>query len=151
MDSEGLLLLTNDGGLIHRLTDPRFNHPKTYQVQVEGIISQDALDRLCQGVPIQGSFTKISQVKAILEPALPERAKPITPHGPTCWIEMTLYEGKKRQIRHMTAAVGFPTLRIVRIAVGPVRLGDLQPGQSQPLSRSEIEALLDLANPSSQK
>ncbi len=144
MNSEGLILLTNDGSLIHRLTDPRFNHPKTYLVQVEGLIHQAALEQLSKGVFVQDFFTKNSQVKTISTPEVAERSKPVTPHGPTSWIEITLYEGKKRQIRHMTAAVGFPTLRIIRIAVGPILLGDLGPGQYLPLSQPEIKALKDM-------
>lgn len=128
-DSEGLLLLTDDGGLIKRLTDPRHHLPKTYWVQVEGVITPAALEQLSRGVTIQGWQTLPCTAKAILEPDLPPRRKPITPHAPPSWIELTLTEGKKRQIRHMTAAVGFPTLRLVRVAIGDLKLGNLQPGE----------------------
>ncbi len=141
MDSEGLLLLTNDGELAHKLTDPRFNHPKTYLVQVEGEPTTEALAALERGVEVKGRKTRRSQVMVVLEPDLPPRAKPVTPHGPTSWLRIVLREGKKRQIRHMTAAVGLPTLRLVRIAIGPVALGDLQPGEWRSLSQEEISAL----------
>jgi 23S rRNA pseudouridine2457 synthase len=144
MDSEGLLLLTNDGSLAHQLTDPRFNHPKTYLVQVEGIPTPEALARLEQGVEVKGRQTLRSQVMAVPEPDLPARSKPITPHGPTAWLRIVLREGKKRQIRHMTAAVGLPTLRLVRVAVGPVTLNELQPGQWRYLSPAEVKALKNL-------
>lgn len=140
-DSEGLLLLTDDGELIHRLTDPRHHQPKTYWVQVEGQITSDALVQLQHGVTIQGFQTRRCQAAVIPEPELPPRRKPITPHAPPSWVRLTLREGKKRQIRHMTAAVGFPTLRLVRIAIGPVGLGDLQPGEWRDLSAAEIAAL----------
>lgn len=141
MDSEGLLLLTNDGDLAHRLTDPRFNHPKTYLVQVEGIPSPDALAKLAGGVEVKKQVTRRSQVMVVPEPDLPPRGKPVTPHGPTSWLRMVLREGKKRQIRHMTAAVGLPTLRLVRVAIGPVTINDLQPGEWRYLNPAEILAL----------
>jgi 23S rRNA pseudouridine2457 synthase len=141
MDSEGLLLLTNDGTLAHRLTDPRFNHPKTYLVQVEGIPTPEALAKLESGVEVKGQKTRRSQVMVVPEPDLPAREKPVTPHGPTTWLRIVLREGKKRQIRHMTAAVGLPTLRLVRIAIGPVAVGDLQPGKWRYLKPTEIDDL----------
>ncbi|HEX9017685.1 MAG TPA: pseudouridine synthase [Anaerolineaceae bacterium] len=141
MDSEGLLLLTSDGALAHRLTDPRFNHPKTYLVQVEGVPTPEALARLESGVDVKGYRTRHSQVMVVPEPDLPPRSKPVTPHGPVTWLRMVLREGKKRQIRHMTAAVGLPTLRLVRIAIGPVSLGELQPGEWRSLSAAEASAL----------
>ena len=137
-DSEGLLLLTDDGELVKRLTDPRQHLPKTYWAQVEGLITPQALERLSEGVTIQGWRTRPCTAKAIPEPALPPRRKPITPHAPTSWIELTLIEGKKRQIRHMAAAVGFPTLRLVRVAIGPLRLGELKPGQWRWVTESEL-------------
>ena len=140
-DSEGMLLLTDDGGLAHRLTDPRFNHPKTYLVQVEGTVTPQALASLAAGVEVKGQRTRKAQVLEIPAPTLPERAKPVTPHGPTAWLRIVLREGKKRQIRHMTAAVGLPTLRIVRIAIGPIALGDLQPGEWRLLTPDEVRIL----------
>jgi 23S rRNA pseudouridine2457 synthase len=140
-DSEGLLLLTDDGALIKRLTDPAHHLPKTYWVQVEGLITPEALDQLSRGVTIQGWQTLPSTARLIPEPDLPPRDKPITPHKPPCWIELTLTEGKKRQIRHMTASVGFPTLRLVRFAIGPLKLGSLQPGEWRWLKEDELAAL----------
>lgn len=141
-DSEGLLILTNDGQLIHRLTDPRYKLPKTYYVQVEGIPTEAALDQLRRGVVVKGYRSLPCQARQLKEaPALPPREKPITAHGPTAWLEIVLREGKKRQVRHMTAAVGLPTLRLVRVAVGPITLAGLAPGQWRDLSEAEREAL----------
>lgn len=141
-DSEGLLLLTDDGELIHRLTDPEHHLPKTYLVQVEGTVTPGALAELERGVEIQGWRTRRCTVVPLDgEPDLPPRAKPITPHGPTAWLHLTLTEGKKRQIRHMTAAVGLPTLRLVRIAIGPLSLGGLLPGEWRELSAGEVVLL----------
>lgn len=146
MDSEGLLLLTDDGGLAHRLTDPRYNHTKTYLVQVEGTPTPVAIGMLEAGVEIKGVRTRRAQVVVIPEPNVPERPKPITPHGPTAWLRIVLREGKKRQIRHMTAAVGLPTLRIFRVAVGPIGVGDLQPGEWRHLTETEVGMLKALAS-----
>ncbi len=140
-DSEGLLLLTNNGVLIQRLTDPDFHLPKTYWVQVEGQINEEALQRLRQGVVIQGEQTRRCQARSIPEPDLPPRSKPVTPHQTPSWIELVLQEGRKRQIRHMTAAVGFPTLRLVRAAIGPVGIGSLRPGEWRYLTAEEISLL----------
>lgn len=141
LDSEGLLLLTDDGELIHKLTDPLHHIPKTYLVQVEGLVSADAVRRLEQGVTIQGYQTRPCRVTPSPEPQLPPRAKPITPHGPTAWLRFEISEGKKRQIRHMTAAVGLPTLRIVRVAIGPLQLAELAPGQWREMTPSEEKLL----------
>ncbi len=142
LDSEGLLLLTNDGRLAHKLTDPSFEHTKTYWVQVEGEATEAALDTLRRGVEIKGGYlTRPCQASVIPEPVLPPRSKPITPHGATAWLEIMLTEGKKRQIRHMTAAVGLPTLRLVRAAIGPLRLENLQPGEWRFLTLAEIRMI----------
>lgn len=141
LDSEGLLFLSNDGPLMHALTDPRFEHTKTYFVQVEGLVGADIVARLESGVEVKGEMTRRCQVMLIPEPDLPARPKPVTPHGPTCWLRIVLREGKKRQIRHMTAAVGFPTLRIFRVAIGPIGIGDLQVGEWRELSASEVALL----------
>ncbi len=140
-DSEGLLLLSNDGELIHRLTDPRYHLPKIYYAQVEGEVTPAALEALRHGVEIKDYRTRPAKVKEIPEPELPARSKPITPHAPTHWLQIEISEGKKRQVRHMTAAVGLPTLRLVRVAVGSIRLGDLQPGQWRDLTRKEALSL----------
>lgn len=143
-DSEGLLLLTDDGTLSHRLTDPRYDHPKTYWAQVEGIPTDAALEALRQGVVIQSERTRPAQARRLDgEPDLPERSKPIRYRAaiPTSWIELVLTEGRNRQVRRMTAAVGFPTLRLVRVAVGPIDLAGLSPGQWRSLTAAEIGAL----------
>ncbi len=147
-DSEGLLLLTDDGPLAHRLTDPRYEHPKTYLVQVERIPDEQALSRLRQGVEIQGVMTRPAEVRLLdVEPDLPERPVPVRfrKNVPTAWLEIRLREGRNRQIRRMTAAVGYPTLRIYRMALGPVSLGDLPPGQWRELGTDEVAALKTLA------
>lgn len=144
MDSEGLLLLTDDGEMAHRLTDPKYNHPKTYLVQVEGLPTPEILAKLESGVEVKGQMTRRCQVLLIDPPELPARARPVTPHGATAWLRIVLREGKKRQIRHMTAAVGLPTLRIVRVAVGNIGLNDLQPGEWRFLSPGEVLSLKQL-------
>ena len=130
-DSEGLLLLTDDGRLQHQLTDPRHKLPKTYWAQVEGAPTDAALASLRDGVLLDGKPTHPAKVRALPEPALWPRDPPIRFRKaiPTAWIEIILTEGRNRQVRRMTAAVGFPTLRLVRIAVGPYTLGDLAPGK----------------------
>ncbi|MCA1685220.1 MAG: pseudouridine synthase [Planctomycetia bacterium] len=145
-ESEGLLLLTDDGGLAHRLTDPRFEHPKTYLVQVERVPDPAALDALRKGVLLSDGPTRPAEVARLEEPPdLPERAVPIRfrKNVPTAWIRLVIREGRNRQVRRMTAAVGHPTLRLVRVAVGPVRLGDLAPGAWRDLTPEESEALPD--------
>lgn len=138
-DSEGLLLLTNDGLLVRRLTDPRHHIEKTYWVMVEGEPTTDKLERLARGVQLKGYRSLPAKVRLIPDPDLPPRPKPVTPHGPTSWLEVRLREGKKRQIRHMTAAVGLFTLRLVRVAIGRVELGSLAPGEWRDLTRRELK------------
>ncbi|HVN16768.1 MAG TPA: pseudouridine synthase [Anaerolineales bacterium] len=140
-DSEGLLLLTDDGALIKHLTDPDHHLEKTYLVLIEGSPTQDALTRLERGIQLKDYSTRPAQVHIIPDPNLPPRLKLVTPHGPTVWLEIKLREGKKRQIRHMTAAVGLFTLRLVRVAIGPIQLGDLQPGQWRKLTNAELNSL----------
>ena len=142
-DSEGLLVLTDDGGLAHRLTDPRFGHPRTYWAQVEGNPDDQARTRLETGVVIQGVRTRPARVTALAEPTLPERSVPIRfrKSVPTSWLEITLTEGRNRQVRRMTAAVGHPTLRLVRVAIGRYRWSDLEPGQWRDLTSTELELL----------
>lgn len=137
-DSEGLLILSDDGALIHCLTDPRYKLPKTYYAQVEGSPTPAALAALRAGVVIQGFETQPCEADVLAEePRLPPRDKPITPHGSTAWLEIVLREGKKRQVRHMTAYVGLPTLRLVRVAIGSVTLAGLLPGRWRELTETE--------------
>jgi 23S rRNA pseudouridine2457 synthase len=146
-DSEGLLLLTSDGKLQHRLSDPRFAHPRTYWVQVERIPDETALEQLRQGVVIQRYRTRPAKVRLLPEePSLPERSPPIRfrKSVPTTWIEMTLTEGRNRQVRRMTAAVGFPTLRLVRVAIAHLRLQGLSPGEWRELTAAEMEQIREL-------
>ncbi len=143
-DSEGLLLLTDDGGLAHRLTDPRYEHPRTYLVQVERVPDDEAMERLRRGVVLRDGPTRPAEVERLPDPPdLPERPVPIRfrKSVPTAWLKLALREGRNRQVRRMTAAVGHPTLRLVRVAIGPVTLGDLAPGQWRELSGPERRAL----------
>jgi len=143
-DSEGLVLLTNDGALQHRLTDPRFGHPRTYWVQVEGTIDSQALEQLAQGVIFGGKKTLPCQAKAIPEPNVPPRHPPVRFRKsiPTSWLTLTLREGRNRQVRHMTATVGFPTLRLIRAAIGKLTLAGLAPGEWRKLSTLELKGLI---------
>ncbi|MCM0593546.1 MAG: rRNA large subunit pseudouridine synthase E [Gloeotrichia echinulata IR180] len=146
-DSEGLMLLTNNGKLQHRLSDPRFGHKRTYWVQVERIPDEDAIKKLQIGVQIQDYCTRPAQVRLLsAEPALPERNPPIRfrKNVPTAWLEMTLTEGKNRQVRRMTASVGFPTLRLVRVSIAHLKLDDLQLGEWRDLTPSEVKLLHNL-------
>lgn len=130
-DSEGLLLLTDDGQLQHRLSDPRHKLPKTYWVQIDGEPDDTALERLQHGVSLDGENTLPANVQRIAPPALWPRDPPIRVRKniPTSWIEIKLTEGRNRQVRRMTAAVGHPTLRLVRYAVGDYALEGLMPGE----------------------
>jgi 23S rRNA pseudouridine2457 synthase len=137
-DSEGLLLLTDDGGLQARIADPRYKLPKTYWVQVEGEPTDAALDELRCGVRYADFVTKPSRARRIADPGLCLRDPPVRfrKSVPTSWIEIQLIEGKNRQVRRMTAHVGFPTLRLIRHAVGAVTLDGLAPGEWRMMSGS---------------
>ena len=131
-DSEGLLLLTDDGALAHRLTDPRHKQPKTYLVQVEGTPTAGQLDALRAGVVLRDGPTRPARVQALeTPPALWPRDPPVRHRltVPDAWLELTIGEGRNRQVRRMTAAVGLPTLRLVRIAVAGHRIDGLPPGR----------------------
>jgi pseudouridine synthase len=143
-DSEGLLLLTDDGRLAHRLTDPRFAHPRTYLVQVERVPGREALEALRRGVVLGDGPTRPAGVTLLDEPpALPDRPVPIRfrKNVPTAWLRLTITEGRNRQVRRMTAAIGHPTLRLVRVTLGPIALGDLAPGRWRDLTPDERAAL----------
>lgn len=146
-DSEGLLLLTDDGPLAHRLIDPRFGHPRTYLAQVERVPDEAALAALRRGPILNDGPTRPCTADLLeAEPELPPRSVPIRfrKNVPTAWIRLTLTEGRNRQVRRMTAAVGFPTLRLVRVAIGPIGLDDLEPGGWRDLTDAESRALADL-------
>ena len=130
-DSEGLLLLTNDGQLQARIADPRFKLEKTYWVQVEGLPDEAALQTLRSGVQLNDGLTRPARASLMpLPPALWARDPPVRVRQsiPTAWIELAIREGRNRQVRRMTAAVGFPTLRLIRAAIGPYGLEQLAPG-----------------------
>ncbi len=136
-DSEGLLLLTDDGALQHRLSHPKFGKHKTYLVQVERIPDEAALDALRRGVEIKGRRTRPAKVRRIDPPDLWERDPPVRfrKSVPDCWLELSISEGMNRQIRRMTAKVGHPTLRLVRVAIDRYTLGDLAPGAWRRIER----------------
>ncbi|OCC25392.1 pseudouridine synthase [Croceicoccus estronivorus] len=130
-DSEGLLLLTDDGRLQARIADPRFKMPKTYLVQVEGDVSQASLDQLRRGVQLKDGMAHAEQVERIPEPRLPPRIPPVRFRKtvPDCWLKLTIREGRNRQVRRMTAAVNHPTLRLVRWRIGNWTLEGIEPGE----------------------
>ncbi|MEO8048614.1 MAG: pseudouridine synthase [Nitrospirota bacterium] len=141
LDSEGLLLLTSDGTLAHHITDPQHKLPKLYLAQIERIPSEEALEQLRTGVALNGKKTKSAEVHLLPDdPQLPDRPVPIRfrKNVPTAWLEIALREGLNRQVRRMTAAVGNPTLRLVRVAIGPIVLGNLQPGDWRNVTSGEI-------------
>jgi len=144
LDSEGLLLLTSDGRLAHYITDPQHKLPKVYLAQIERTPNEEALEQLRRGIVLNGKMTKPAEVRLLPDdPQLPDRPVPIRfrKNVPTAWVEMTLREGLNRQVRRMTAAVGHPTLRLVRVAIGPVALGELQSGEWRDLTSREISQI----------
>lgn len=144
-DSEGLLLLTTDGKVSHKVTSKSIE--KEYYVQVDGIITEEAIEQLQKGVEITVSNKRYQtlpcKVSLLDEPTLPSRGRNIRDarHGPTSWASITVTEGKKRQVRKMTAAVGFPTLRLVRVRIGDIHINNLMPGEVASLS--DINNLLN--------
>jgi 23S rRNA pseudouridine2457 synthase len=148
-DSEGLLILTNDTTLNHRLLNPSFQHQREYWVQVDGQITAVAIQQLQKtvNISIDGKIHKTLPANALAfenEPAVPERNPPIRfrKNIPTSWLSLTLTEGKNRQVRKMTAAVGFPTLRLIRQRIEKISLGNMQPGEMKKMQREEIYKLL---------
>jgi 23S rRNA pseudouridine2457 synthase len=139
-DSEGLVLLTDDGAAQHELTDPKFAHERTYWAQVENVPGDETLERLAAGIEISGYQTRPARVRRI-EPApeVPPRYPPVRFRKtvPTAWIEMTLTEGRNRQVRHMTAAAGHPTLRLIRVGIGGLGNEGLEPGDWRWLTDEE--------------
>lgn len=147
-DSEGLLLLTDDKQLQHRLSDPKFKVPKTYWAQVEGLVSAEALQQLRRGVTIKEGLTAPGEATELPEPAhLWPRNPPIRYRAsiPTSWLEIQISQGMNRQVRKMCAAVGLPCLRLVRAAIGPLGVGALQPGEWRELTAGEVAALRQTA------
>jgi len=132
LDSEGLLLLTNDGPLTQRLTHPRYQHEREYRVLVRGQPGRQALRALRQGIELEDGQTSPAEVRLIQGQPAP---------GGTTWLRVVLREGRKRQIRRMCATVGHPVERLIRVRTGPLHLGDLEPGASRPLTRQEIRSL----------
>lgn len=140
-DSEGVLLLTDNGRLQHRISDPKYKKGKTYWVQVDGAINNQAIAQLQTGVMLKDGMTRPAKVELMQPPeTLWERQPPVRFRKliPTSWIEITIFEGKNRQIRRMTAAVGFPTLRLVRISVAGVTLDGLQPGEWRYVDEAQL-------------
>ncbi len=142
-DSEGLLLLTDDGPMKFSLLQPEFAHRRTYWVQVEGIPDEAALAALRTGVLVQGEWTKPAEVSVIPAPEVPDRVPPIRVRDsiPTAWLELTLTEGRNRQVRKMTAAAGLPTLRLIRWSMENLTVAGLAPGESRRLRPAELVAL----------
>ncbi|QNH61283.1 pseudouridine synthase [Hymenobacter sediminicola] len=143
-DSEGLVLLTDDKQLQHRLSEPRFKVPKTYWVQVEGIPTEEALENLRRGVDLKTGYTTPAEVALLSDaPQLWERSKPVRFRAniPTSWVQIRISQGMNRQVRKMTAAVGYPTLRLVRASIADMEVGALQPGKWRELTTDEVQAL----------
>jgi len=143
-ESEGLLVLTDDSRIKQRITEPRYMHPRTYLVQVERVPSDAALGKLRRGVTIEGRKTREANVVLLEhEPELPERPVPVRfrKNVPTAWLELTLTEGRNRQVRKMTAAVGYPTLRLIRTRIGSLTLAGLSPGAWRRLTEEEARLL----------
>lgn len=152
--SEGLLLLSNDGELVHRLTDPRYAHPKTYLAQVEGLVEPAAIERMNREILLPGLQTRLPVTSICTAPEVPERERPVRDYHPTTWLQVVLFEGKKHEVRRLTAAAGYPTLRLVRTKIGNLNLSGLQPGDWRDLTEVEnhlLRASLKLDKPTQRK
>ena len=145
-DSEGLLLLTNDRSLTDFLLNPENKHKREYCVQVEGIPDENDLQKLRNGIVIKDKKTLPAEIELIIPPQLPERNPPIRfrKNVPDSWLRIILTEGKNRQVRRMTAAIGFPTLRLVRTSIENILLGNMKPGEVKELSEKEVKDLMKL-------
>ena len=146
-DSEGLLLLTDDGKFKHMLLDPTFGHARTYAVQVERIPNESGIETLRKGIVIEGIKTKPAKVRILKEePAFPPRSKPIRfrANVPTCWLELVLTEGRNRQVRKMTAAIGHPTLRLIRTNILFLSLEGLRPGEWREMKETELKKMKEI-------
>ncbi len=144
-DSEGLLLLSDEKPLVKRLLEPSQGHPREYAAQVERVITDEALQQLCRGVVFDAKLSLPARAwRWESEPAFPPRDPPVRYRAsiPTCWVGLELVEGRNRQVRKMTATVGFPTLRLVRVRIGGLRLPGLEWGQWKVLGAAERSALL---------
>lgn len=139
--SEGLLILSNNGSFIQKLTKPQYEHPKTYIVQIEGSIQREDIVPLQSKILLPGFQTRLADVQIITNPALPPRPVPVRSYHATSWLKIILKEGKKHLVRKLTAAIGFPTLRLFRIAIGNVILGELKAGQWRMLFPSELNQI----------
>ena len=150
MESEGLLLITNDKLLTDYLLNPKNKHEREYYAQVEGIVTKESLQKLCSGVVIEGKKTLPAKAKLIDDPNFLPRVPPIRERKniPISWISLTLIEGRNRQVRKMTAAVGFPTLRLVGVRIKALILGNLKVGEVIELSENEISVLKSKDSPS---
>ena len=142
-DSEGLLLLSDDGAWQHRVSHPKFEHPKTYWVQVEGLPDEPALNHLRRGIRVQDYTTKPAEVRQLESVNIAPRDPPIRYRASISdsWLEITIREGRNRQVRRMCAAAGYPVLRLIRVAIGPVTLEGLRAGQWRKLTRREVGRL----------
>ena len=142
--SEGLLLLTNDGELNHRITHPMYEHLKTYLTQVEGVVIPEAVQKLGDTKVLAEQNYLPAEVSIIPDPELWPRPVPVRDYHPTTWLKIILREGKKHQVRRMTASVGYPTLRLVRVAIGSLAMGELSSGDWRWLQPEEVRALKEI-------
>ena len=145
LDSEGLLILTNDKSLTDYLLNPKKKHEREYYVQVESIPTKEALQNLRRGIELKDGLTLPAKVKLIDDPGFPVRIPPIRDRKniPVRWISITLTEGRNRQIRRMTAATGYPTLRLIRVRIKNLIIGDLQSGEFRELKKDEVNKLME--------